>query len=257
MAKRLEAAHCRCTIGQCTAVTRRDRCYLCSRAVRCPNQTGDQHEVVGCRRGHLADEFQHIAGSVQGIAEETAGDRRVHRVQTILEDAAIPKLPPPPRTAQNRSAFSSSLTRRVRPSAVTSCTDVRLSRARPYLPISHPIPPPRVRPAIPVLDTTPPVVASRCSWVSRLNSPGDAALRPGGPRLRIHVNAFHQRQVDHQPAINGGASRHVVTAAPHRDFQVQRARQMHRLDDIGDAAAARDQRGRLSTRPLWTFRASS
>ena len=158
-------------------------------------------------------------------------------------DAAIPKLPPPPRTAQNRSAFSSSLTRRTRPSAVTSCTDVRLSRASPYLPISHPIPPPRVRPAIPVLDTTPPVVASPCSWVSRLNSPQVTPPCARAVRvLRIHVDAFHQRQVEHQPAINGGASRHIVTAAPHRDFQVQRARQMHRLDDIGDAAAARDQR---------------
>jgi hypothetical protein len=56
------------------------------------------------------------------------------------------------------------------------------------------------------------------------------------------VYAFHQRQVKHQPIINGGTSRHVVTAPPHRDFEIQRSRQVHSLDNIGDATAARDQR---------------
>src|SRR5215212_7825146 len=37
-----------------------------------------------------------------------------------------PKFPPPPRIAQNRSGFTSSLAVTVRPSAVTSSTDTRL-----------------------------------------------------------------------------------------------------------------------------------
>src|SRR6516162_7846219 len=77
-------------------------------------------------------------------------------------DVTTPKLPPPPRTAQNRSWFSSALPRNTRPSAVTNSTDCKLSRASPYFPISHPMPPPSVSPAIPVVDTTPPVTAKPC-----------------------------------------------------------------------------------------------
>ena len=46
------------------------------------------------------------------------------------------------------------------PSAVTISADARLSSARPCLLMSQPSPPPSVRPAMPVVDTTPPVVAS-------------------------------------------------------------------------------------------------
>ena len=42
-----------------------------------------------------------------------------------------PKLPPPPRTAQNRSGFSVSLARRSCPSAVTISTERRLSQVSP------------------------------------------------------------------------------------------------------------------------------
>ena len=49
------------------------------------------------------------------------------------------------------------------PVGETTSADSRLSRASPYLPMSQPLPPPRVRPATPVDDTTPPVVASRAA----------------------------------------------------------------------------------------------
>jgi hypothetical protein len=61
-----------------------------------------------------------------------------------------PKFPPPPRTAQNRSAFSSEEARRIRPSATTISTDSTLSQAIPACRVSQPMPPPRVRPPIPV-----------------------------------------------------------------------------------------------------------
>src|SRR5438128_2372544 len=48
-------------------------------------------------------------------------------------DAATPKLPPPPRMAQNRSGFSSALARVTLPSAITMSADRRLSSARPYV----------------------------------------------------------------------------------------------------------------------------
>jgi hypothetical protein len=49
--------------------------------------------------------------------------------------------------------------------------------------------------------------------------PGDAALRPYRTALGINADSFHRRQVNHQSAIDGGAPRHVVTAATNRHFE--------------------------------------
>ena len=54
-----------------------------------------------------------------------------------------PKLPPPPRTAQNRSGSVSASTRRSTPSAVTMSTARTASAARPCLRPSQLMPPPR------------------------------------------------------------------------------------------------------------------
>ena len=86
-------------------------------------------------------------------------------------EVMTPKLPPPPRTAQNRSPFSLSLAVRKTPSAVTMSTETRLSRLRPYLPRSQPMPPARVRPPTPVAETTPPGVAKPWTCASRSKSP--------------------------------------------------------------------------------------
>ena len=78
----------------------------------------------------------------------------------------MPKLPPPPRSPQNRSAFSASFAWTRQPSAVTTSAATRLSHARPCRRINQPMPPPRVKPPIPVDDTRPPVVASPYACVS-------------------------------------------------------------------------------------------
>ena len=83
----------------------------------------------------------------------------------------MPKFPPPPRTPQNRSGLTLSLAVTSSPSAVTRSTESRLSTVAPYLRISQPMPPPSVRPAMPVWVTIPPTVASPWSCVSRSSSP--------------------------------------------------------------------------------------
>lgn len=47
-------------------------------------------------------------------------------------EVTMPKFPPPPRSAQNRSAFSVSLVVTKLPSASTTSADSRLSTVRPY-----------------------------------------------------------------------------------------------------------------------------
>src|SRR5262249_60879874 len=75
------------------------------------------------------------------------------------KEVTTPKLPPPPRRPQKRSGCSLALAWRNWPSAVTISAARRVSQARPYLPASQPRPPPSGRPAMPVLETTPPLVA--------------------------------------------------------------------------------------------------
>ena len=82
-----------------------------------------------------------------------------------------PKLPPPPRSAQNSSGCSSADARIGSPLAAISSTARMLSTVRPCLRSSQPEPPPSASPATPVLDTRPPTVASPCSWVAASTSP--------------------------------------------------------------------------------------
>ena len=84
--------------------------------------------------------------------------------------STIPKLPPPPRSAQNRSAFSVAEAVTTWPSAVSTRAARRLSAARPILRSSQPLPEPSVKPATPVLDTRPPVTARPCSCVAASSS---------------------------------------------------------------------------------------
>ncbi len=59
---------------------------------------------------------------------------------------------------------------------------------------------------------------------------------------RVHLNALHQREVDHETVVANGIARDVVAAPADRDEQVVRARELDRLDDIVSRPAARDQR---------------
>jgi hypothetical protein len=71
-----------------------------------------------------------------------------------------------------------------------------------------------------------------------------AQLTPLGPRgtgVRIDVNAFHRRQVDHQPAVDGRTPRHIVAAATDRHLETQLSREVDGVDDVGDATASSNQ----------------
>jgi len=83
----------------------------------------------------------------------------------------MPKFPPPPLSAQNRSRWFVSLARTSSPAAVTTSADRRLSQVSPYLGLNHPTPPPSVRPATPILGSCPPGTANPNLCVSWSMSP--------------------------------------------------------------------------------------
>src|SRR6266536_1926779 len=73
-----------------------------------------------------------------------------------VNEVTMPKLPPPPpRSAQKRSAlwFASQVS--TCPSATTTWAESRLSQVRPNLRLRTPSPPPSVRPAIPTVAQEP------------------------------------------------------------------------------------------------------
>ena len=88
---------------------------------------------------------------------------------------ATPKLPPPPRIAQNRSGSFSASTCSTRPSAVTTSAASRSSTVRPCLRTRNPTPPPSVMPPIPTEPVSPNPVARPCAPAAAVYS---AAVRP-------------------------------------------------------------------------------
>ena len=55
------------------------------------------------------------------------------------------------------------------------------------------------------------------------------------------MNAFHRHEVDHQPALDGRASRHVVSAATDRHLKTQFSREIDGVDYVGHTTAASNQ----------------
>ena len=75
---------------------------------------------------------------------------------------------------------------------MTSSTETRLSQLRPALRVSHPIPPPSVKPPTPVWLMNPPGVAKPCSWVAASSwdqraPPPQTALFVPGSTCRSHI----------------------------------------------------------------------
>ena len=80
--------------------------------------------------------------------------------------------------------------------------------------------------------------------------PEHAALRAHRPRGGIDVDALHRREVDHQPAVGDGGAGDVVPAAADRELPALLARGVDRADDVRRPAAAGDQRGPPVDQPV-------
>ena len=228
------------------------------------------------RRGRQVDEGRDVVGrvgrpsrnSAQQVRRRARRDRRSGpRRRSGRPGAAsssncvtIPKLPPPPRSPQSRSAFSVSLAWTSRPSAVTTSAPTRLSQARPCLRISQPMPPPSVKPPTPVDGDE---AAGRGEAV-RLRlvvdvGPDGAAADGRAARLGVDAHAVHRPEVDHDAVVARREAGDAVAAAAHGDRQVVAAREADRGDHVGRAGAADDQRraGGRRASPFQTRHASA
>ena len=157
----------------------------------------------------------------------------------------MPKLPPPPRSAQNRSGCSSALA--VTQLAVGGDELERRARCRSSARTCAPASRRRRRASgrrRRSCETTPTGTASPCRWVSRSRSPSVAP--PCTRTVRVSGSTSTPRMAERsmtRPSSQSARPGDVVAAAAHRDEQVVRAGELHRVDHVGDAEAAGDQPG--------------
>ena len=152
-----------------------------------------------------------------------------------------PKLPPPPRSPQNRSAFSSGCAHDV---AGGGDHARRTPRCRRPARAAGRASPCRRRGS-----ARRHRCATRCprSWPARrAGSPVEraeqrAALDPGAPAVRVHPDAAERREVDHQAVLGHGQADHAVPAAAHADLETCCARR-DRDDDVRRRRHARSSR---------------
>ena len=129
---------------------------------------------------------------------------------------------------------------------------------RPYLPISQPSPPPRVRPAIPVLETTPPVVASPWTAAARLSSfqvaPACAQMVRRAGSIRIPF--IGARSIIRPPSVTARPA--TLWPPPRTDISAAWSRPMLTASTMSGTVRHRAiSAGRLSISPLWTRRTCS
>ena len=160
-----------------------------------------------------------------------------------MNSVTTPKLPPPPRTAQKSSAFSSALAVTRSPSASTTSAASRLSIVRPYPRVRWPIPPPSVSPPTPVVEMIPHGTARPCSCVAASTSPQVAPPPTRTVRaLGIDRDRVQQREIDDDAVVDAPEPAAVVTAAADRQGQVVRAGEGDHARHVVRARAARDHR---------------
>ena len=161
-------------------------------------------------------------------ASGTGWRRNLNRVTT-------PKLPPPPRIAQNRSGSWSSSTTRTSPSAVTISAASRLSMVEPVLPHQvadaatgrDPAETDRAGVAEPGREAE----LRRGDGVLRR---GQAAAGPGGPRRLVDLEAVEVADVEHDAALGRAVGRSAVAAGPDREVEAGLASEPdHRAHVVG------------------------
>ena len=155
-----------------------------------------------------------------------------------------PKLPPPPRRPQSRSAFSSALA--LHDAAVGGHDLGRRAgsaQVTPYSRSSQPLPLPSVSPPTPVSDTRPPVTASPCSCVAASTSaprapPWTRAVRASG-RPRRRSSARGRSRSRRRRCCSPGSS--ARRRAPRRPGRCSRPK-LTAADHVVGGRAAHDQR---------------
>ncbi len=166
--------------------------------------------------------------------------------QRKVIEVTIPKLPPPPRSAQNRSAWLSSDAVTNVPSARTTSAASMLSSVIPKLAGQVPDPAAQGQPG----DARVGDEARGDGQTERTGGVVEIAERgPGvdadGAVLRVDGGAAHEREVDDQRVVPDAEPARAVPATADREGDVVLAAEPHARQHVRDVPAAGDRRGPL------------
>ena len=194
-----------------------------------------------------------VAGSrsMPPTTEGTSCSRNLNRVAT-------PKLPPPPRIAQNRSGWLSASTSRIRPSAVTTSAASRLSIVSPWSRLRKPVPPPSVMPPIPTDAASPNPVARPCAPTAFVYSPAvrpvcAQAVRPSASISSPRISRRSSTMPSSSTPCPAPLCPPLRTASPRPESRANETIRATSSASAGRTTAA----GRRSIPPMTTVRASS
>ena len=219
---------------------------------------GEHGQVVGAVGDGVAVEAEQLGRGVDRMGDQPAGDHRRRDAARYVNVVAMPKLPPPPRSAQKRSGSDASVTSTHVAVGVHELDREQVVGGEAVL---------RHQPAE--------AAAERQSGDARRGDraagdgeavlgrrgvqlrPVEPALGPHRARLRVDLGALHLGEVDHHGVVGDRAAGDVVAAAADADVEAGGSREAHAGGRVGCASAAHDHGGRRSMRPLWTRRAAS
>ena len=159
-----------------------------------------------------------------------------------VKDVTTPKLPPPPRRPQNRSAFSVALARTSFARREDHVGGDEVVDRQAVRPVSQPTPPPRVRPAIPVPErrrSVPPGRTARSRDRCRRASP---LLRPARGGVGVDVDRLQSAEVEDDAVVDRPVAGDVVAAAADRQRQAGRTCERDRRRDVGRTRSLDDHR---------------
>ena len=160
-----------------------------------------------------------------------------------------PKFPPPPRSAQNRSAWSSAVARTSAPSGVTSSIAVTLFAARPCLRESQLRPPPSVYPTTPTSGEEPESGKRPCGVAASLTSSHSVpACTRAVCGLGVDLHAAHLLRRDQDRVLERRDRRRVVPGALRGDLQPGADRELDHGAHVVRIGGQRDERGALVDR---------
>ena len=214
-------------------------------------------ERVRRGRGELAVEPQHLAGAVERMHQHAA-EHLADRVQPVLErrdDAEVAAAAA--QRPRSSSGFSVSLAVHDLAVGGDDLGGEQVVAGEAVGRISQPSPPPSVRPAMPVVEIAPPVVARPCACGRGVEvAPGRAALARARPRSGSTLTARMRGEVDHQAVVADRVPA-ALWPPPRTAIGSPARREADRGDDIGGAGAAAMRAGERSIIPFQSVRAAS
>ena len=216
----LERPHRRFSLGKRATVTRHHRRQLRARAVGGVDEAREHGEFVWQRRSEIAVELQYVAGAVERVRDQAAGDRGPDRMKLIFEGRRHAEVSAT--TSNGPEQIGQFILARLQHLAFGGNKFNRPKIVECQAVLAHQ--PAQSTAECESRDASGRHHTARDRQAVQLRlavelGPGDAALGPHGTGVGVDVDAFHRRQVDHQPAIDGGAPGHVVAAATDRHLE--------------------------------------